>query len=445
MLAELKYLQDIKNQRILNNNNNKKDFDFKYIPKLNNFVACNCMYQILYGGRSSGKTRGILQKLLERAAAIPNQTILCTREFQSSIQTSTYAELKQIIYERGLEDTFKIKHDKIESINGSQFIFKGLARDIYTIKSIPNISICFVEEAETITRAHWEILNPTLRKDGCELIIAFNPKEKTSATYQMWLEEPIDNEDIFRVEINYMDNPFNSSSILKKIEHMKKHDYSRYEHIYLGKVLDMSEDVIFKGRFKILDMQLEFKDNRFYYKGKQVGPFYGMDFGFSQDPSAMVEGVFLDENTIYIFNEIYKTGMLPPTDYTEEIKNKLGKHALHQFWWADCARPDTIAQLRHAGFKIDGAKKQKGSVESGIDYLKGKNIIVHPSCEHFIYELYNYKYKIDKNSGRVLNEIIDANNHLIDALRYALVKQIAANQYKPMIFSDETLKKVGAR
>lgn len=428
MFAELSYLNDMRTKKLSKHIENDRIEELKVeIPdKLIQFMNCKKMYQVLYGGRSSAKTRTALAKLLVRATEKSNQTILCTREFQSSIATSTYAELKQIIYQKELTDLFVIKHDRIECKNGTVFIFKGLARDIMQIKSIPNIDICLVEEAETIKRDLWDVLDPTLRKDGCELIILFNPREKLSATYHKWIEESIDDEDILRVEINYYDNPFNSSLILKKIEHMKEHDYARYEHIYLGKVLGISEDVIFKNRFKILDPQLIQVGSKFLYQGNEVGMLYGMDFGFSVDPAAMIELCFLDKDTIYIHKEIYKTGILP-NNYISTIKKELGPHATQTKWFADGARPDTIAQLKHDGMRIEGAPKPKGSIESGIEYLLGKNIIIHPRCENMIFEAYNYKYKKDKNSGLILSEIMDAHNHGWDAVRYALCKQIAAN------------------
>jgi len=441
MFVEMRYLSNIqkKNQSSNTENLKIKELETEIPDKLIPFMQSRKMYQVLHGGRSSAKTRTALAKLLIRAAEKANQTILCTREFESSIQTSTYAELKQIIYEKELTHIFHIKHDRIECNNGTQFIFKGLARDIMQIKSIPNIDICLVEEAETIKRELWEVLNPTLRKDGCELIILFNPREKQSSTYQMWLEENIPQEDILRIEINYDENPYNSALILKKIAHMKEHDYQRYEHIYLGKVLDISEDVIFKGRFKILDMQLERIGDRFFYQNKQLGMLYGMDFGFSVDPAALIELCFIDKNTIYIHNEIYKTGLLPrnPKDsennYVDRIRRDIGKYALHERWYADCSRPDSIAQLKQDGLRIEGAPKPKGSIESGIEYLLGKNIVIHPRCTNMIFEAYNYKYKKDKNSGTILSEIVDAHNHGWDAVRYALCNQIAALSGKSLL------------
>jgi phage terminase large subunit len=408
------------------------------------FFKTEKMYQVLVGGRTSGKTNMALKKLLKIALKqnLPGH-IVCAREYQSSLATSTYAELKHMIYEDNLTHLFEVKYDHIVcKRNGLRFIFKGLARDIMQIKSIPNIVACYVEEAETIKRELWDILDPTLRTKGCQLIIAFNPREEQSATYQIWLVEKRPEEHIFRLEMYYYDNPFNSELVLQKIAWMKQNNYAQYEHIYLGKVISMSEDVIFKNRFKILDLGFE-ERNGFHYRTKndRVYFLYGMDFGFSTDPAAMLEVCFPDADTIYIHNENYEHGLLP-TKYIEAIKSKFGL-AVNAHWKGDESRPDTIAQLAYDGLNILGAPKGKGSVEAGIQYLLGKNIIVHPRCKNFIYECFNYKYKKDKNSGIITTDIIDANNHGWDALRYALCDHIAASLRKPHTFNPNIMKQLG--
>jgi phage terminase large subunit len=417
--------------------------------KLMPFLQSRKMYQVLYGGRSSAKTYTILLKLLMRALEKPRQTILCTREYQASIAKSTYTELTQLIYAKKLDNLFRIKHDEIICHNGTKFIFQGIARNVQGIKSIPNIDVCFVEEAETIGGELWDVLNPTLRKEGCELIIAFNPRESTSYTYQHWVLGKIKEENILRIEINYPDNPFNSRIILEKIQELKENNYALYEHIYLGKVMDMSEDVIFKGRFKILDLGFE-EHEGFYYRNKAAIPrnekvyfLYGMDFGFSTDPVAMVEVCFPDDDTVYIHREHYEHQLLP-TQYLNTIEHNFGARVrLYGQWRGDESRPDTIAQLAYDGLKIEAAPKGKGSVEAGIQYLLGKNIIVHPRCKNFIFECFNYKYKKDKNTGIITTDIVDAHNHGWDALRYALCEQIAANGRKPMKVNPAVWQQLG--
>ena len=378
-------------------------------------------YKILYGGRSSGKSATVNRYLITRALQRKTK-ILCTREFQSSIASSTYAELRDLIYDLNLHDTslpvyFSIKYDCITCSNGSEFIFKGLARDIMQIKSIPNIDICFIEEAETITDQLWDILIPSIRAPNSEIIVCFNPREKQSATYQRFIVAAA-NDDEWRVEINYPDNPFNSQTILDEIEKLRISNYAKYEHIYLGKVLDMSEDVIFKGHFKIEEKEVIYREvgNFWQFGNQRIKMLYGMDFGFSVSKFAAVEFCYLDKETIYINREIYES-KLRPSQITSQLKKDMPE-SLNKKWWGDCQRSDTIAELQHEGLNIEGALKNKNSIESGIEYLLGKNIIINPKCTNTIYEFYNYRYKTDKNTGNITTDIIKENDHIIDALRY---------------------------
>jgi phage terminase large subunit len=321
-----------------------------------------------------------------------------------------------------LYDYFTIKHDVIIGINGSEFIFKGLARDIYSIKSMYDLDYCFVEEAENIDANTWNVLIPTLREEGSEILIAFNPKDKTSETYQRFVEHTPQN--AIKIKINYTDvKSFLSQTILDEIEYMRENNYAMYEHVYLGEPLDATEDVIFKGKFEVKEIDIKRYHSHWEYEGRHIEPLYGMDFGFSVDPFASVEIFVLDAHTLYISREIYETKLLP-SHYREKIKQVMPE-AINKEHYADNSRPDTIAQLVHDGLRCIGADKGKGSVEAGVEWLQGKKIYTHPSCKNTIYELYNYKYKTDKNSGKITTEIIDANNHAMDAIRYGCFKLIA--------------------
>lgn len=388
-------------------------------------------YKILYGGRASGKSIAICYFLLTQAIQ-KKCKILCTREYQASIKESTYAVFKALIDKHDLYSYFTIKHDSIVGVNGSEFIFKGLARDIYSIKSMYDLDYCFVEEAENIDANTWNVLIPTIREEGSEMLIAFNPKDKTSETYQRFVENTPTN--AIKIKINYNDiQSFLSKTILDEIENLRINNYAMYEHIYLGEPLDATEDVIFKGRFEIKEFNINYYATHWEYEGKHIIPLYGLDFGFSVDPMAVVEVFFLDKNTLYIAREIYEHQLLP-SKYIETIKQKMPEAIKCEFY-ADAARPDSIAQLVYDGLRCVAAGKGKGSVESGVQYLQGKKIYIHPSCKNTIYEFFNYKYKTDKNSGKITTEIIDANNHATDAIRYSLFKQIAAANNKMPIFT----------
>lgn len=394
-------------------------------------------YKILYGGRSSGKSLAVCYFLLTMAMQ-KRCKVLCTREYQSSIKDSTYAVFKALIDQHNLYEHFQVKHDSIIGANGSEFIFKGLARDIYSIKSMYDLDYCFVEEGENIDKNTWNVLIPTLREEGSEILIAFNPVSKESETYQRFVVNTPDN--ALKIKINYNDiTSFLSPTIIDEIEYLKQHDYALYEHIYLGEPLDATEDVIFKGKFEIKEVDIKRYPTHWMYEKRHIAPLYGMDFGFSTDPTAIVEVFVLDAHTIYIHREIYMHKLLP-SKYGEQIKTNLPEAVKAQFN-ADNSRPDTIAQLLHDGLNVIGADKGKGSVEAGVEWLLGKKIYINPKCTNTIYEFYNYRYKKDKNSGIILTDIIDANNHAIDAIRYACFRLISQGRQNILsLFNDDVIR-----
>ena len=396
-----------------------------------NYQMGNWDYVILEGGRSSAKSTTAVYKIILISYEYQNKTIICARQTKESLWTSTYADLKSLILTH-FEKDFVIKYNVIiNKKTNVEFRFLGLENNgAYNAKSIPNIICCYVEEAEQVTIDAWDTLIPTIIRNKESLImLAFNPKSADSPTYLKFvLNRDKLAGNVFYAQQNYLDNPFLDAKALNEIETLKEEDYHKYEHIYLGKVLEMTEDVVFNGKFKVESLALTYSEvgGFFIYDNQRVKMQYGMDFGFSVDPTSIVEFCFVDKNTIYIHREIHKTKLLPH-DYFAEIQKTMPE-AIKSRFYADNSRPDTIAQLNRYGLIVIGAEKGKGSVEAGIEYLQGKKIIINPICTNTIYEFYNYRYKIDKNTKNITTDIIDANNHSIDALRYGLCKEIKANR-----------------
>ena len=162
-----------------------------------------------------------------------NVRFLCARQIQSKIEESVYTLLKTQIYRFGLQKNFDILKNKIvNKKTGSEFIFYGLWRHIEEIKSLEGIDVCWIEEAHSLTRTQWEILEPTIRKENSQFWLLFNPDLVTDFVYQHFVvNTPPDT--IVR-HINYDENPFLSDTILKVIEAKKKQDYEDYEYVYLG-------------------------------------------------------------------------------------------------------------------------------------------------------------------------------------------------------------------
>jgi phage terminase large subunit len=198
----------------------------------------------LHGGRSSSKSWDAAGFAVFLACNYQVR-FLCTRQFQNRITESVYTLLKIQIERFGLRHQFHIADNAIRhKASGSEFMFYGLARNIDEIKSLESIDICWIEEGHNLTKAQWDILEPTLRKEGSQFWIIFNPGFITDFVYQRFVVNPPP--DTIVRQINYPENPFLSSTILKVIEAAKAEDEEDYAHIYLGVPLIDDDSVIIK-------------------------------------------------------------------------------------------------------------------------------------------------------------------------------------------------------
>lgn len=364
-------------------------------------------YYVYYGGRGSAKSHSIARYLICQALRSTNK-ILCTRELQSSIMESVHSLLYGIINQYRLSPYFYVKNHEIVCINGSHFIFKGLAHNIEAVKSTEGIDICWVEEADKVSQASWDVLIPTIRKPNSKIIVTFNPTHEDDPAYQDFVVNT--KPDSISQKVNYTDNPYFPEVLRKEMEHLKATDYEKYLHVWEGELRTTSDAQVFKGKYVVKEFSSE---------GVEAF-FHGMDFGFANDPCAFIR-CFIRDNDLYIDREAFGHGV-EISELSALIRSVIaGRHYKIK---ADCSRPETIsylANLREDNWNIEAAKKWSGSVEDGISYLKSFNkIIVHPSCTQIIKEFKHYCFKIDKRTNEILPIIIDDYNHGIDALRYAL-------------------------
>jgi len=375
------------------------------------------LYRGAYGGRGSGKSMSFALMAAIWGYAEPIR-ILATREIQASIKESFHAELKAAIaLHPWLEDHYDVGIDYLRGKNGTEFIFKGLRHNTSAIKSLAKIDLTIVEEAEDVPEESWLDLEATIfRQPKSELWVIWNPRRESSPADKRFRKHPPERSRI--VELNYMDNPFFPPTLeeLRKREQTRL-DPSTYAHVWEGQYLENSNAQILSDR--VLVDEFTPQDNWHVY--------YGLDFGFSQDPTAAVK-VWIHDETLYIEQEAGKVGL--EIDQTAQyLKTKMAgieKYSIR----ADSARPESISYLKRHGLpKIEAVKKWPGSVEDGIAHLRAyKNIVIHPRCTETIKETRLYAYAVDRLTGDILPKIVDANNHYIDALRYAiapLIKQPA--------------------
>lgn len=374
-------------------------------------------YKVLYGGRGSAKSETIARYIVIRAST-ECLRILCAREFQNSINESVYKLLEEVIEKEGLSHAFTIKKDKIISVTGSEIMFKGVRNNITSVKSMQSIDICWLEEAQTVSKTSWDVLIPTLRRDGSEFLVSFNPNDHEDPTYAMFVNketnEPLQRDDAIIIKANYTDNPWFPSVLEQERTYLYSVDPELADHVWGGMCRTVSDAQIFKGKFVVKDFEIN---------PNWDGPYFGGDFGFSNDPSTLVK-LYIDrhEKKLYVAEEAWGLGV--ELDHYKEFYSEVSESKSYLIK-GDSSRPETINHITKKGYYIEGAEKWENSVEEGITFLRSfKEIVIHHKCKHTKDEFKYYSYKVDKLTNEVTRVIVDKHNHCIDAIRYALVELI---------------------
>ncbi len=210
-------------------------------------------YKVFYGGRGGAKSVNIARALIVLAHQKKHK-ILCAREIQHSIAESVHATLAQQIEAMGFAPYFDIqKTTIIHKVTGSQFIFAGLRTNISNIKSIPDINIAWIEEAEKVSKYSMGVLIPTIRASGSEIWLSFNPALEEDYIYQDFVVTPPS--DSIVVKMNWRDNAWFPDVLKQEMEDLKKRDFAEYEHIWEGKPKQAIEGAIFANEINLANEQ----------------------------------------------------------------------------------------------------------------------------------------------------------------------------------------------
>jgi phage terminase large subunit len=375
------------------------------IPEKAGFLLEPRRFKGAYGGRGSAKSISCAKALIGMAHT-GRERILCTREFQSSIRDSVHRTLVDEIEVMGLAPWFEIQKTTIISkVTGSEFIFKGLRHNAQEIKSMKGVTKCWVEEAQNTSKESLEILIPTIREDNSEIWFSLNPDSEEDAVYQRFIAKK-DSEANF-VEMNWRDNPWFNDLLEKERLSCLARDPDAYDWIWEGQCRKISQSVIFKDRVFIEEFDTP-RGVRFYH---------GADFGFADDPTVLIR-CWIADNVLYIDEEAF--GYHIPIDQTADLFNTI---ETAQEWpiYGDCSVPQTIDYLKRNGrFNIHPCEKWAGSVEDGINILKGfEKIVIHPRCKNMGTEARLYSWKTDRN-GAIVPIPEDKHNHCWDSVRYSL-------------------------
>ena len=384
-------------------------------------------YRVMKGGRGSGKSHAAAEYIIERMREKKTR-VLCCREIQKSIKDSVKALLVKKIAELGYghrgDNSFEVLDTEIRcKVTGSVATFVGLRSNIESVKSTEDTDIAYVSEARTVSQTSWEVLTPTIRNEGSEILIDYNPKDPKDPVDAMFADGNAPPGSIVR-HINFTENKFFPDVLRREMEWDKSRDTEKYNHVWLGRYKTNSEARVFK-KVRIEECPTPPADTVFRF---------GADWGFSVDPSVLLR-MWIDGRTLYIDREAYRVGC-ETEDLPKLFAGKAGAND-GEVWtpeleaaypgiedvkrWtitADSARPETISHMNKRGFKMVGAKKGPGSVAEGIEWLQSYDIVIDPQCKHAEYEFTTYAFKIDPLTNQVLPILEDKDNHVIDSARY---------------------------
>lgn len=362
-----------------------------------------------YGGRGGRKSWEVARALLIRGMN-EKLRILCAREFQNSISDSVLATLEDIANDIGVAEFYDFQRNTIIGANGTEFIFKGLGRNVRSIKSAASIDIVWIEEGESTSDYSIKTLFPTIRKHGSQIITTFNTGQDSDPIYKRLVllpqKDAKEAPKHYVRKVLYLDNPDISQEFIDEAESMLRTDPEAYAHIYLGELWTRSDAQVLAGKWRVGELDPANAD----------GTYQGLDFGFSIDPSAFIR-LHIIGKTLYIEREVYRKGV-EIEDYPDFLDKIPGAREIKIR--ADNARPEIISHIKKKGFNIVACKKWDGSVKDGISLLRSfDEIVIHPSCRNTINEARLWSYKTDR-LGEVTSDLVDANNHAFDAIRYAL-------------------------
>lgn len=354
----------------------------------------------IYGGRYSLKSHTVARVLLIRARQKKTR-VGCFREFQSSIAESSHQLLSDLIKHYNLTDFQVTDKAIINTVNGSDFLFKGLWNNEQSIKSVEGIDVAWVEEAQTISKESLEVLTPTVRKDGSQIIYTYNRFTEDDPVHTRLIVEGRPNTLIINVNydiaIKYGMMP---KVILDEIEDDKANRPALYKHKWLGEP-SSSERKVYKDWAIIEEIPHEARLER-----------YGLDFGYTNDPTAIVAIHYY--NGGYILDEITYQRGLKNNQIAEILKNQTESIVV-----ADSAEPKSIDEIREHGINIIPTVKGKDSILNGINKVQQQRISMTKRSVNLIKEYRNYLFKTDKN-GKIVNEPEEIFNHMMDAVRYGI-------------------------
>ena len=391
-------------------------------------------YRVLYGGRGGAKSWAVARALLIKAAKTPLR-ILCAREFQTSIRDSVHKLLCDQIVALEMTSFYDITQNALRGKNGSEFAFVGLKNNIANVKSYEGIDICWVEEAQTVSRNSWNILIPTIRKESSEIWITFNPELETDETYQRFVAKPP--ADAVVQKINWSDNPWFPETLRSEKDSLKARDEEAYNQVWEGLCRQTVDGAIFGAEMA----KAETENRIMKVPYDPTKPVHAVcDLGWA-DATAwwFIQFIGMETRLIRYFEDTQRT----MTSYLADLQS-FG-YVYDTIWLPHDAQNKTLAAagrsiediVRSAGFKT--RVLERVPVVDSINAAR----TIFPNC-YFDREntadglncLRHYRYEVDPDTGQFSrNPLHDRYSHGADAFRYIalMVREPAKVKKKPAV------------
>lgn len=400
---------------------------FDYPEKFEEFLKPH-RYKVAEGGRGGAKSHFFANNGVQEVF-LRGKRMLCCREVQVSIKESVRALIVDKIEAQGLGRYFQIKESEILCPhNGGKISFAGLRQQgqersaADNLKSYEGYDICWVEEAQTVSKMSLDVLLPTIRKDGSECWFSYNRKSESEPVHDRFVNTEFAPDDTVHIYVNWWDNPwFKDSPLYALMQSDRKNSPDDYRHIWCG----------LPRTFSKANLINNWEVREFEYD--RYAKFHaGADWGFSPDPCTLIKSwPNWDTREIFVWDCLIKAELDPEQIDTQFFSLIPGIKTIEII--ADNARPELIAFLKKKGYRIKSCRKGPGSIEAGLSWLSHWKIVIHPRClknkmnrmkSDITDEFKNYKRKIDPATGEPTSDIIDKHNHAIDALRYSYEREI---------------------
>lgn len=382
-------------------------------------------YRVCKGSRASKKSATTALNFIYRLMKYPESNLLVVRKTYRTLKDSCFKQLKWAINRLGVFEWWHATESPLELTyipTGQKIYFRGLDDPLKVTSITVDVGyLCWgwIEEAYEITNeSDFDTLDESIRGEMPsdlfkQWTLTFNPWNEHHWLKHRFFDVP--DPDVLAMTTNYMCNEWLDETDKRLFERMKKHNPRRYQVAGLGN-WGVVEGLVYENWTERAFTLGEVRDFK---------TVCGLDFGYTNDPSAYFMGFLdLDGKRLYVWDEMYKTGMSNKAIYQEICR--MGYQKEHVT--GDSSEPKSIDELKSYGLRIKGAKKGKDSVNNGIQWVQDLEIVIHPRCVNFITEISNYTWLKDK-FGKKLNEPIDDFNHLMDAMRYALEEYIIGNKW----------------